>query len=107
MRQSLTVRKSEAGVRKQIIGIVGGGLMGHEMAYLFAAAGHQVGVCEPHAESRASLPGRWREIVELFDHDAALLDRISVCDELAPAIAEAAFVFEAAPERLLLKQEIF
>jgi 3-hydroxybutyryl-CoA dehydrogenase len=107
MRQSLTVRKSEAGVRKQIIGIVGGGLMGHGMAYLFAAAGHQVGVYEPHAESRASLPGRWRETVELFDHDAALLDRISVCDELAPAIAEAAFVFEAAPERLLLKQEIF
>jgi 3-hydroxybutyryl-CoA dehydrogenase len=86
MRQSLTVRKSEAGVRKQIIGIVGGGLMGHGMAYLFAAAGHQVGVYEPHAESRASLPGRWRETVELFDHDAALLDRISVCDELAPAM---------------------
>jgi 3-hydroxybutyryl-CoA dehydrogenase len=47
------------------------------------------------------------EIIELFDHDAAVLDRISVYDELAPVIAEAALVFEAAPDRLPLKQEVF
>jgi 3-hydroxybutyryl-CoA dehydrogenase len=107
MMESLTVRKSEVGVSKQIIGIVGGGLMGHGIAYLFAAAGHQVGVYEPHSESRASMPGRLRKIVELFDRDATLLDHIAVYGELAPATAEAAFVFEAAPERLPLKQEIF
>jgi 3-hydroxybutyryl-CoA dehydrogenase len=107
MRRSLTVRKSDTGVSNQIIGIVGGGLMGHGMAYMFAAAGHHVGVYEPHPESRVSLPRRWRRIVELFDHDAAVLDRISVYDELAPATADAAFVFEAAPERLRLKQEMF
>ena len=81
--------------------------MGHGIAYLFAAAGHQVGLYESNAQSRASLARRWRQILELFDDDPALLGRISVYDQLAPAIAEAAFVFEAAPERLPLKQQIF
>jgi 3-hydroxybutyryl-CoA dehydrogenase len=94
-------------VSKRIIGIVGGGLMGHGMAYLFAAAGHQVAVYEPDADSRASLPGRWQQIAGLFEDDSALLDRIIVYERLAPAVAGAAFVFEAAPERLPLKQEIF
>ena len=94
-------------VSKQVIGIVGGGLMGHAMAYLFAAAGHEVGVYEPDADSRASLPRRWREILDILEDDLTLLDRISVHDSLAPATAGAAFVFEAAPERLGLKQGIF
>jgi 3-hydroxybutyryl-CoA dehydrogenase len=94
-------------VRRKNIGIVGGGLMGHGIAYLFAAAGHQVGVFEPHSESRASLPRRWCQILALFDDDPAVLDRISVHEKLAPAMSEAAFVFEAAPERLALKQSIF
>ena len=94
-------------MQKKLVGIVGGGLMGHGIAYLFAAAGHQVGLYESNAQSRASLARRWRQILELFDDDPALLGRISVYDQLAPAIAEAAFVFEAAPERLPLKQQIF
>ncbi len=40
------------------IGVVGGGLMGHGIAYLLAAAGHQVGVFEPSDDLRASLPQR-------------------------------------------------
>ena len=100
-------KKTETGVGQKMIGIVGGGLMGHAMAYLFAAAGHEVGVYEPEAESRASLPQRWRKILELLDHQPTLLDRITVHDRLQSAMAEAAFVFEAAPERLPLKQAIF
>jgi 3-hydroxybutyryl-CoA dehydrogenase len=94
-------------VSKQVIGIVGGGLMGHGLAYLFAAAGHEVGVYEPDTDSRASLPQRWRQILDLFEDDLRVLDRIAVHGRLAPAIADAAFVFEAAPERLALKQRIF
>ncbi len=94
-------------MRKLIIGVVGGGLMGHGIAYLFAVAGHQVRLYEPGAETRASLSGRWREIVALLGDDPMLLERISVYDELAAATADAAFVFEAAPERLPLKQRIF
>jgi len=89
------------------IGVVGGGLMGHGIAYLLAAAGHRVGVYEPSAETRASLPQRVRSIIELLDDDPAVIERISVHDKLADAVASAHFVFEAAPEKLALKQQIF
>jgi len=91
----------------QKIGIVGGGLMGHGIAYLFAAAGHSVGVFEPIAESRASLPRRLQAIVELFGDDPAIVRRIAASEDLATAMRDAAFVFEAAPEKLPLKQQIF
>ncbi len=48
-----------------------------------------------------------RAIVELLDDDPALLQKISAHDALAPAMQGAAFVFEAAPEKLPLKQQIF
>src|SRR5208282_5986744 len=81
--------------------------MGHGIAYLFAAAGHKVGVFEPAAELRASLPQRLQSIVELFGDDPALLHHIEAAEQLAPAVNGAAFVFEAAPEKLPLKQQIF
>src|SRR5215475_3032878 len=89
------------------IGVVGGGLMGHGIAYLLAAAGHKVGLYEPSAEVRASLPQRLRSSVDLLGSGAAILDRISVHAKLVDAVASAAFVFEAAPEKLELKQRIF
>jgi len=89
------------------IGVVGGGLMGHGIAYLLASAGHRVGVYEPSAETRASLPQRLRSIVELLEDRPELIERISVHDKLADAVASAQFVFEAAPEKLALKQKIF
>jgi len=49
------------------IGVVGGGLMGHGIAYLLAAAGHTVGIAEPSAQIRASLPQRLKSIGELTD----------------------------------------
>src|ERR1700691_3740845 len=92
---------------EQKIGIVGGGLMGHGIAYLFAAAGHEVVVFEPAADIRASLPRRLQAIVELLGDDPGLVQRIGAHDALAPAMQGAAFVFEAAPEKLPLKQKIF
>ena len=92
---------------EQKIGIVGGGLMGHGIAYLFAAAGHQVAVFEPAAEIRASMPARLQAIADLLGDDPVLLQRIAAHGEIAPAMKGAAFVFEAAPEKLPLKQRIF
>jgi 3-hydroxybutyryl-CoA dehydrogenase len=94
-------------LKSENIGVIGGGLMGHGIAYLLAAAGHAVGVFEPSAGIRATLPQRLRAIVDLLDDDAAVLDRITAHDKLAPAVNGAQFVFEAAPEKLPLKQEIF
>jgi 3-hydroxybutyryl-CoA dehydrogenase len=93
--------------KQQKIGVVGGGLMGHGIAYLLAAAGHQVAVFEPAAEIRASLPQRLQSITELLDDDPALVGRIAAHDALAPAMQGATFVFEAAPEKLPLKRQIF
>jgi 3-hydroxybutyryl-CoA dehydrogenase len=91
----------------ETIGIVGGGLMGHGIAYLLAAAGHKIAVYEPSAELRITLPQRLEAIAALLDEDAALTKKISVHDALAPAMRGASFVFEAAPEKLPLKQQLF
>jgi 3-hydroxybutyryl-CoA dehydrogenase len=66
-----------------------------------------VRVFEPAAELRASLPARLRAIADLLEDAPALLERISAHDNLADAARGAAFVFEAAPEKLALKQRIF
>jgi 3-hydroxybutyryl-CoA dehydrogenase len=92
---------------EQKIGVIGGGLMGHGIAYLFAAAGHPVGLFEPSADLRASLLKRLQALVDLFGDDAALLKRIETHDQMAPAMKDTKFVFEAAPEKLPLKQQIF
>ncbi len=94
-------------MQKHKIGVIGGGLMGHGIAYLLAAAGHEVGVFEPDAEIRASMPRRLAAILDLLGDDAALLKRISPHEHMAPAVRDTRFVFEAAPEKLPLKQRIF
>ncbi len=101
------MREQQEQDRRQKIAVIGGGLMGHGIAYLFAAAGHQVAVFEPSAEIRASLAARLQAIVDLLADDAALLQRIAAHDTLSAAVQDATFVFEAAPEKLPLKQQIF
>lgn len=92
---------------KPKIGVVGGGLMGHGIAYIFASAGHEVGVYEVSADVRATLPQRLKAIVDLLEDDPACLERISIHDQLAPAVADAHVVIEAAPENLEIKQKLF
>lgn len=94
-------------MQKFNIGIIGAGLMGHGIAYLLAAAGHTVRVYDPSEEWRASLRQRLESARDLFDGDDALLARIRAHDQMKPAMADASFVFEAAPEKLPLKQQIF
>src|SRR5262249_36622720 len=92
---------------EQKIGVIGGGLMGHGVAYLFAAVGHHVNVFEPFSDMRNSLSQRLLSIVELLGDDPRLLTRIAAHDSLDTAMRGADWVFEAAPEKLPLKQEIF
>jgi 3-hydroxybutyryl-CoA dehydrogenase len=94
-------------VQPQKIGVIGAGLMGHGIAYLLAAAGHTVRIYDPSAEWRTSLPTRLNSARELLDGDPALLGRISAYDQMKLAMADAALVFEAAPEKLPLKQQLF
>ena len=100
-------RPGEPAATAPPIAVLGAGLMGHGIAYLFAAAGQDVRVYEPLAAARAALPAKLREISALLGSDPALGERVTVSDDLAAMVADAALVVEAAPERLELKQQIF
>jgi 3-hydroxybutyryl-CoA dehydrogenase len=89
------------------IGVIGAGLMGHGIAYLLAAAGHQVHIYDPSAEWRSSLAQRLESARALLGGEPTLLSRISAHDQMAPAMKDVTFVFEAAPEKLPLKQQLF
>jgi len=92
---------------KPVIAVVGAGLMGHGIAQLFAVAGHRVAVYDPNGDVRASVPARVRSIFELLGQDQTALERISLHSDFGEAVSGADFVFEAAPEKLEIKQEIF
>ena len=87
--------------------IIGGGLMGANIALVFAASGHEVTVFEPLPDSRASLLDRVRESLDLIGGDLGAADRIEAVEDLALAVRDADYVTEAAPEKLPLKQAIF
>lgn len=93
------------------IGIIGAGLMGHGIALVMARAGHTVSITDPMAEARKgliqhiadSLTGLGVSISE----QETILQRVSVFETLEDTVSKADAVFEAAPEKLALKQQIF
>lgn len=89
------------------IGIIGAGLMGHGIAQVFALAGHEVALHDPVAEALASAPERIATNLRDLGEDEGAVKRVSFSDSLAGAVARADIVFEAAPEKLPLKQDIF
>jgi 3-hydroxybutyryl-CoA dehydrogenase len=92
----------------QRITVIGAGLMGHGIALTFARAGHAVTVTDPVAEARATVLGRVADSLAVMGmDDPAILPRITVVPTMAEAVAGADVVFEAAPEKMALKQAIF
>ena len=89
------------------IAIIGGGLMGHGIAQVFACAGHDVRITDPSAEARSAILPRIAANLSELGLDSGAQTRIQVCETLEEAAANAQFVTEAAPERLELKQDIF
>lgn len=96
---------------KTHIAIVGAGLMGHGIALTFARNGLSVSVTDPDSSVLDSTPERVAESMHLLgagrtEIDAALIN-VRLCRDLAEAVSDANYVFEAAPEKLELKQAIF
>lgn len=93
------------------IAVVGAGLMGHGIALTFARAGHQVAIADPSKDVLASARERMSASLTTLGADEAeigdTLNRVELHDATADAVNEAVFVFEAAPEKLPLKQAIF
>ena len=93
------------------VAVIGGGLMGHGIALTFARAGHSVTVADPYPDTLATVPDRVRDSLRLLGASdaevAEALDRIALSDTIEAAVSDANYVFEAAPEKLELKQDIF
>jgi 3-hydroxybutyryl-CoA dehydrogenase len=94
-------------MEKPRIAVIGAGLMGHGIAYLLAAVGHEVRVQDPVAAARETLPQRLRDICDLLGSDRSVADRVTTGDSIEWAAKEAGVVIEAALEQLPLKREIF
>ena len=89
------------------IAIVGGGLMGHGIAQVFACAGHRVKITDPSLEARAHILSRIGANIDDLGADRGALARVDVVDSLEACVGQADWVIEAAPERLELKQLLF
>ena len=72
---------------KPQVAVIGAGLMGHGIAYLFAAGGHQVRVQDPLPEALDKLPERIGDICDLLGADRSAVDRVSGGQSLAWAVA--------------------
>ncbi|MFD1796952.1 3-hydroxyacyl-CoA dehydrogenase family protein [Paracoccus aurantiacus] len=93
------------------IAVIGAGLMGHGIALTLARAGQSVAVTDPMPEARAALPQRVAESLTLMGENperiARILKKIEIVDTIEAAVKDAFAVFEAAPEKMALKQSIF
>jgi 3-hydroxybutyryl-CoA dehydrogenase len=105
------------------VAVVGAGLMGSGIAACFAAAGHEVAVHDPVKAALDGAPERVAESLRAMgvgagaeagdDPEAgsaavaAALALVRFEPRPQDAVASAGFVFEAAPEDLGLKQDIF
>jgi len=94
-------------LEKPRISVIGAGLMGHGIAYIFARAGHRVRVYDPSLDALKSLPDRLLAIVNLLGEDREASAGVEALSDMKAALAEASFVFEAASENIELKQDLF
>jgi len=89
------------------ISVIGAGLMGHSIAQIFLARGHQVSLYDPNEDVRSAAPQSITRIFGLLEQDQSLLENLSVQPTLEACVANADVVLEAGPERLEIKQQIF
>jgi len=85
--------------------------MGHGIALTLARAGHPVAIFDPVPGALHAVRARIDDSLKLMDIDAkdrqGVPNKCELCNSIADAVASATIVFEAAPEKLPLKQQIF
>lgn len=92
---------------KAQIAVIGAGLMGHGIAQVFALAGHLVTVHDPNSDALVTLRERvCRNLIDL-GQDAQAVERVYPVEDLGACVASADVVFEAGPENLAFKQNLF
>ena len=97
--------------KNQQVAVIGAGLMGHGIALTFARANQTVTLYDPSSEMLETAPARIAESLKLLGEGdvviAKALQKVALSNSLGEAVETARFVFEAAPEKLELKQSIF
>lgn len=98
-------------MKSRQMAVVGAGLMGHGIALTLARAGQYVAMTDPVPAARAAVVQRIGDSLKLLGASdveiARILKRIEIFESVPGAVAKADFVFEAAPEKLELKQALF
>ncbi len=89
------------------VAVIGGGLMGCGIAFVFAYGGYSVSVCEPDSNRRAAILDKIGEICRLLGIANSALASVMVVPDIKSAVENADFVIEAATENLAIKQSIF
>jgi 3-hydroxybutyryl-CoA dehydrogenase len=89
------------------VAVLGAGLMGHGVAWLFAAGGHSVRVYDAVPAALAALPGRLAAIDQALGSETGVMARVTAEPDMAKAVSGADVVIEAAPENLVLKRDLF
>lgn len=88
--------------------IIGGGIMGCDIAAIFAAGGWQVHVVSPSQGTRDSLPARLRKTLAGLQADPALVAQVQAVAHLEDVPwPQVEIVIEAVNEELPLKQQLF
>ena len=88
--------------------IIGGGIMGGDIATIFAAGNWAVHVMSPSQKTRDALPGRVSAGLGKIGADASMLKNLKMYDNLeAIAWADIDLVLEAATENIDLKRKLF
>ncbi|WP_234416758.1 3-hydroxyacyl-CoA dehydrogenase family protein [Ruegeria sp. Alg231-54] len=97
--------------KKQQMAVIGAGLMGHGIALTLAKAGQYVAITDPVKEARDTVSERIRASMAAMGDDedkiTKTLKMIEIFATTESAVRNADAVFEAAPEKLELKQAIF
>jgi 3-hydroxybutyryl-CoA dehydrogenase len=94
-------------VAKARIAVVGAGLMGHGIAQVFAAAGHEVTITDAMIASLDTATSRIAANLRELGEDESAVERVQPCVDLASAVRNADYVVEAVSEDLALKQKLF
>jgi 3-hydroxybutyryl-CoA dehydrogenase len=90
------------------VAIIGGGIMGGDIAVIFAAAGWNVHVMSPSQKTRDALPGRLAAGLTKLGAPASAAANVTRCATLADLPWQGIdLVVEAALEDLALKQKLF
>ena len=92
---------------KQKVAVIGAGLMGHGIALVFARYGYYVKVHDVSAAALAGLRDAVRTHLRDLDLDEAAAELITPCVELSAAVEGVDVVFEAGPENLEIKRNLF